>query len=90
MDFREYEITREGDEVVVSGTITEPVNWDFSIRIAQTDIPGMLRIGMNRHTLRLGLRWLFRRRPRDNAEAPRLRAVAGAVTETASGTGGSA
>jgi hypothetical protein len=64
MDFREYAVTREGDEVVVAGTIREPVTWDFSIRIAADDIPGMLRVGLNRHTMRLALRWLLHRRPR--------------------------
>ena len=64
MDFREYEITCEGDEVVVSGRIREPVNWNFSLRISQEDIPGMLRIGLNRATLRLGIRWALRRKPK--------------------------
>ena len=50
MDFREYEVARDGDEVVVSGTIREPVNWDFTIRINGDDIPGMLRLGLHRHT----------------------------------------
>jgi len=35
MDFREYETIREGDEVVVVGTIRDPVNWDFSIRFCR-------------------------------------------------------
>lgn len=62
MDFREYEITRDGDDVVVSGTIREPVTWDFSIRISGEDIPGMLRVGMHRHTLSLAARWMFHTR----------------------------
>lgn len=66
MDFREYEITREGDDVVVSGTIHEPVNWDFTIRVTGDDIPGMLRLGLHRHTLAMAARWAVRRR----AKAP--------------------
>jgi len=61
MDFREYEVTREGDEVVVAGTIREPVNWDFTIRISGDDIPGMLRLGLHPHTLAMAVRWAFRR-----------------------------
>jgi hypothetical protein len=61
MDFRDYEVAREGDEVVVSGTIREPVNWDFTIRINGDDIPGMLRLGLHRHTLAMALRWAFHR-----------------------------
>jgi len=61
MDFREYEIARDGDEVVVTGTIREPVNWDFTIRINGDDIPGMLRLGLHRHTLAMAVRWAFHR-----------------------------
>jgi hypothetical protein len=64
MDFRDYEIARDGDEVVVSGTIREPVNWDFTIRINGDDIPGMLRLGMHRHTLAMAVRWVFHRAPK--------------------------
>lgn len=66
MDFREYEITRDGDDVVVSGTIHEPVNWDFTIRVTGDDIPGMLRLGLHRHTLAMAARWVLRR----GAKAP--------------------
>ncbi len=61
MDFREYEIARDGDEIVVSGTIREPVNWDFTIRINGDDIPGMLRLGLHRHTLAMAVRWVLHR-----------------------------
>ena len=64
MDFREYEVARDGDEVVVSGTIREPVNWDFTIRISGDDIPGMLRLGLHRHTLAMAARWVFHRGPK--------------------------
>jgi hypothetical protein len=67
MDFRDYEIARDGDEVVVTGTIREPVNWDFTIRINGADIPGMLRLGLHRHTLAMAVRWVFHRRGKTKA-----------------------
>jgi hypothetical protein len=69
MDFREYTVTREGPEVLVTGTIKEPVTWDFSIRICQDDIPGMLKIGLNRHALRLAVRWMLHLKPEHDAPA---------------------
>ncbi|HVA73849.1 MAG TPA: hypothetical protein VNF71_04735 [Acidimicrobiales bacterium] len=69
MDFREYEVTREGNDVIVTGTIREPVNWDFTIRMTGDDIPGMLRLGLHRHTLAMAAHWLFRRRSRSLATA---------------------
>lgn len=82
MDFREYTVTRDGPEVLVTGQIKEPVKWDFAIRISQDDIPGMLKIGLNRHALRLGLRWVLHLKPEAIA-APTspVRAGAGAATE---------
>ena len=69
MDFREYDIARDGDEVVVSGTIREPVNWDFTIRFSGDDIPGMLRVGLHRHTLSLAARWILHMRSKPPAVA---------------------
>lgn len=59
MDFREYDIARDGDDVIVSGTIREPVTWDFTIRISGDDIPGMLRVGLHHQTLSLAARWIL-------------------------------
>jgi hypothetical protein len=71
MDFREYTVVREGDELVVVGTIRDPINWDFTIRMCEDDLAGMLALGANRNTFwlimrwLLGLtRWLFGRRPK--------------------------
>jgi hypothetical protein len=64
LDFREYAVVREGEEIVVVGTIRDPVNWDFSIRICEDDVAGMLRLASRRATLGLLLRSLFRRRRR--------------------------
>jgi hypothetical protein len=61
MDFREYAVVREGDEVVIVGTIRDPVNWDFSIRFCEDDMVGMTRFALTRQTIGLLLRALFKR-----------------------------
>ena len=38
MDFREYDVIRNGDEILVVGTINEPVHWDFTIRMCEDDL----------------------------------------------------
>jgi hypothetical protein len=70
MDFREYDISLDGDDVIVSGTIRAPVTWDFSIRFSQADIPGLLRVGLSRHVLRMALRWVLRRPARSPEGTP--------------------
>ena len=62
MDFREYAVVREGDEIVIVGTIRDPVNWDFSIRFCEDDITGMTRFAVARQTLGLFLRAIFKRK----------------------------
>ena len=64
MDFREYTVVREGDELVIVGTIRDPINWDFTIRLCEDDVAGMIGLGANRNTLGLLLRRMFRRRPK--------------------------
>jgi hypothetical protein len=64
MDFREYTVVREGDELVVVGTIRDPINWEFTIRLCEDDLAGMLALGANRNTFGLVMRWLFGRRPK--------------------------
>lgn len=80
MDFMRYEITRDGDEVVISGRIVEPVNWDFWIRFSEDDVPGLIRVARNRNLVgmvlrryrrKLGRLLLFWRRPKtETAEEP--------------------
>lgn len=87
MDLRRYDLSRDGDDMLVSGMITEPVNWDFTIRMTPGDIPGMLRVAASRHTLGLGARWALRllavlvrwllRSGRDTEPAPESGAAAG-------------
>jgi hypothetical protein len=62
MDFREYAVIHEGDEAVIVGTIRDPVNWDFSIRVCQDDIVGMTKLILRPAMIRLLLRSIFRRR----------------------------
>ncbi len=62
LDFREYEVVSDGKEILVVGTIREPVTWDFSIRICEDDLPGVIRFASQRLTLRWLFRALFRRR----------------------------
>ena len=47
MDFMKYDVRREGHEVVISGRITDPVNWDFWIRFDENDVPGLVRVAKN-------------------------------------------
>ncbi|MBW2695771.1 MAG: hypothetical protein JRE70_04815 [Deltaproteobacteria bacterium] len=61
MDFREYEVVREGNEIVVVGTIRDPVHWDFSIRICEDDLAGIARIALRKPTLGFVFRSLFKR-----------------------------
>jgi len=58
MDFMRYDIKREGQEIVISGRITDPVNWDFWIRFDEDDVPGLVRVAKNPNIIRLVLgRW---------------------------------
>jgi hypothetical protein len=58
MDFREYTVVREGDELVVVGTIRDPINWDFTIRMCEDDLAGLVALGANRSVFGLVMRWL--------------------------------
>jgi hypothetical protein len=64
LDFREYEVVRADDELVVVGTIRDPVNWDFTIRICEDDVPGMTWLVLRRAMVGHLLRALFKRRKR--------------------------
>jgi hypothetical protein len=58
MDFRRYEIRRDGADVLITGTITEPVTWDFSIRIEREDIPGLVRVARSKAMISLFFEWV--------------------------------
>ncbi len=61
MDFREYEVVRSGREVVIQGTIREPVRWDFSIRMCEDDLAGLVKVAGRKATIGFLLRAVFRR-----------------------------
>ncbi len=61
MDFREYVVRREGREIVIQGTIREPVHWDFSIRMCEDDLAGVTRVALQRPTIALLVRAMFKR-----------------------------
>src|SRR3972149_9724336 len=61
MDFMQYEITQEGEEIVIAGRIVEPVNWDFWIRFDENDVPGLIRVAKNRKLIRMVLRRYLRK-----------------------------
>jgi hypothetical protein len=84
MDFREYEVTRDGHDVIVSGTIREPVKWDFTIRMTGDDIPGMVRIGLHRYTLAMAMHWLFHRKSRPSPTPEAARSAVPAPEQTVS------
>lgn len=62
MDFREYTVVRDGAEVVIHGTIHEPVHWDFSIRLCEDDLPGIAQVALAPKMLGWVLRGALRRR----------------------------
>ncbi len=62
MDFREYRASRNGDEVVITGSVHEPVHWDFSFRVCQDDVPGLIKMIAGPAMLRFVLTSLFRRK----------------------------
>jgi hypothetical protein len=66
MDFREYTTIREGNEVVIVGTIRDPVNWDFTIRVCEDDIVGMSKLILRPAMIGLLLRSIFKRRKGDH------------------------
>lgn len=69
MNFMDYDVRREGQEVVISGRITDPVNWEFWIRFGEDDVPGLIRVAKNPSMVAMvGRCWLgkvffFWRRP---------------------------
>ena len=73
MDFMAYDIRREGQEVVISGRITDPVNWEFWIRFDEDDVPGLIRVAKNPSVIGMVSRhwfkkvFLFWRRPEQKA-----------------------
>ncbi|MEW5736120.1 MAG: hypothetical protein AB1921_14820 [Thermodesulfobacteriota bacterium] len=57
MDFREYEVVKdpENGNIVIIGTMKDPVNWEFKITMEPDDIPGFMKILFNLGVLRMGI-----------------------------------
>jgi hypothetical protein len=66
MDFREYKAVPEDDEVIIVGTIRDPVNWDFTIRVCEDDIVGMTKLILRPAMIGLLLRSIFKRRKKNH------------------------
>lgn len=62
MDFREYNVTSDGDEMVIKGTIHEPVHWDFTIRMCEDDLAGLTKLVMTKTALTFLLKAAFKRK----------------------------
>jgi hypothetical protein len=76
MDFREYEAIREGTEIIIVGTIREPVTWDFSIRMCEDDISGMAQLLRRRSVIKFVWHALFKRNSDHHWEAERSEHIA--------------
>lgn len=61
MDFREYEVVIEGNELVVVGIIRDPVTWDFSIRFCEDDYLAIVKLAFHPQTLKAAFRALLNR-----------------------------
>ncbi|KYC29499.1 protein of unknown function [Sterolibacterium denitrificans] len=61
MDFREYEVVIEGNELVVVGIIRDPVTWDFSIRFCEDDYPAVFKLAFHPQTLKAVFRAMLNR-----------------------------
>jgi hypothetical protein len=44
LDFMKADFKREGDKVYITGTVLEPVNWEFKLTIDKEDLPGILHV----------------------------------------------
>jgi hypothetical protein len=76
MDFREYEVRRENDELVIVGVIRDPVAWDFSIRFCEDDYGAILGLIFQKATLLSILRSLFRFPKKHHWAKPRAEHIA--------------
>ncbi len=63
MDFMRYQIKADkaDDSALVSGKITDPVIWDFTIRFYDEDVPGLIRLATRPSVLGLIVRHYLRK-----------------------------
>lgn len=78
MDFREYTVVRDGDEIMIVGTIREPVHWDFTIRMCEDDLAGVVKVAMMKPTIGLLLRAAFKRNKKAHWSLERKEQIASA------------
>jgi len=83
MDFREYTVRPEGDEIVIMGTIHEPVHWDFSIRMCEDDLAGVAQVATRKTMLVWLLRALFKRKRHAHWSQDRVEHLADAARRRA-------
>lgn len=57
IDFSASEVHWEDGTVTITGWIRDPVVWNYKITFEDRDLPGLLKIGMNRPVFR----FVFRR-----------------------------
>ena len=60
LDFEKYWVEREkgenGDTLYIKGTITDPVVWDFKITMTEEDIPGLMKIALDKEIITMFLK----------------------------------
>ncbi len=83
MDFREYEVVRDGDEIIIVGTIRDPVVWDFTIRVCEDDLAGILSLASHKRSLPFFLKSLFKRDKASHWSKDRREHVAGTAEHRA-------
>jgi len=52
LDFTKASFKREGDKVIVTGIVVEPVNWEYKLTLMKEDVPGLLWVILSIPVLR--------------------------------------
>ena len=62
MDFRYYQVRSDAasDNVYIIGKITDPVNWEFRIKLGPDDISGLMKMFMNFGVIKLVLKNMYK------------------------------
>ena len=62
MDFRSYSVSEDPErgDVLISGTITDPVNWEFRITMTPQDVAGLMKVALSYCMLKLILKNAYR------------------------------
>ncbi len=56
VDFCRYTVVTEGEDTVIKGTTDEPVQWEFTAKFRNEDIPGLLNVLFKPTTLKFILK----------------------------------